>query len=150
MFVNIFKHLLWNHWVDWSQISWDGGTKVCSIGPDHMTKMAAMPINSIFFSKTKRPMTLKLGKHHRVPKYYQVCLNVDTELTLACFMSRWNLVHYAFVWKRVKTMAFSETMISFGRWNHLNEYIRLYEYQRSRSFIDLGPSHSCSIFSSSM
>ena len=23
---------------------WDGGTKVCSNGPDHMTKMAAMPI----------------------------------------------------------------------------------------------------------
>ena len=24
--------------------SWDGGTKVCSNGPGHMTKMAAMPI----------------------------------------------------------------------------------------------------------
>ena len=23
---------------------WDGGTKVCSIGPGHMTKMAATPI----------------------------------------------------------------------------------------------------------
>ena len=23
---------------------WDGGTKVCSNGPDHITKMAAMPI----------------------------------------------------------------------------------------------------------
>ena len=23
---------------------WDGGTKVCSKGPGHMTKMAAMPI----------------------------------------------------------------------------------------------------------
>ena len=23
---------------------WDGGTKVCSQGPGHMTKMAAMPI----------------------------------------------------------------------------------------------------------
>ena len=23
---------------------WDGGTKVCSRDPDHMTKMAAMPI----------------------------------------------------------------------------------------------------------
>ena len=23
---------------------WDGGTKVCSNGPGHMTKMAAMPI----------------------------------------------------------------------------------------------------------
>ena len=25
---------------------WDGGTKICSNGPDHMTKMATMPIYS--------------------------------------------------------------------------------------------------------
>ena len=30
---------------------------------------------------------------------------------------------------------------------YLNEYMKLYEYQRSRSLIDLGPSHSDSIFS---
>ena len=34
---------------------WDGGTKVCSNGPGHMTKMATMPIygknlKKIFFS----------------------------------------------------------------------------------------------------
>ena len=45
---------------------WDGGTKVCSQGLDHMTKMAPMPIygknpSKIFFSTTKRPMTLWLG-----------------------------------------------------------------------------------------
>ena len=42
------------------------GTKVCSNGPGHMTKMAAMPIYGknplkIFFSITRRPMTLGLG-----------------------------------------------------------------------------------------
>ena len=26
------------------ELLWDGGTKVCSNGPGHMTKMAAMPI----------------------------------------------------------------------------------------------------------
>ena len=26
---------------------WDGGTKVCSIGPGHMTKLAAMPIRGL-------------------------------------------------------------------------------------------------------
>ena len=56
---------------------WDGGTKVCSNGPGHMTKMAAMPIygknvRKIFFSGTKRQMTLKLGMQHRVLEYYQV------------------------------------------------------------------------------
>ena len=44
----------------------DAGTKVCSNGPGHMTKMAAMPIYGknplkIFFSRTRRPMTLGLG-----------------------------------------------------------------------------------------
>ena len=35
---------------------WDGGTKVCSNGPGHMTKMAAMPIygkNFKIFSSLK-------------------------------------------------------------------------------------------------
>ena len=65
---------------------WDGGTKVCSNGPCHMTKMAAMPIYvstlKIFFSGTKRPMTLKLSMQHRVLEYYQVCSNDDPGLTL--------------------------------------------------------------------
>ena len=44
----------------------DGGMKVCSNGPGHMTKMAAMPIYGknplkIFFSRTRRPLTLGLG-----------------------------------------------------------------------------------------
>ena len=44
----------------------DGETKVCSNGPGHMTKMAAMPIYGknplkIFFSRTRRPMTLGPG-----------------------------------------------------------------------------------------
>ena len=45
---------------------WDGGMKVYTRGLGHMTKMTAMPIygenpSKIFFSRTKRPMTLKLG-----------------------------------------------------------------------------------------
>ena len=44
----------------------DVGMKVCSNGPGHMTKMAATPIygknpSKIFFSRTRRPMTLRLG-----------------------------------------------------------------------------------------
>ena len=44
----LFKHLLLrHHWANQSQTSdgllWDGGTKVCSNVPGHMTKMAAMP-----------------------------------------------------------------------------------------------------------
>ena len=62
-----------------------------------------------------------------------------------------NLVPYAFVWEKGKTMEFfSETVVIYyinvGRCSQLNEYMKLYEYQRSRSFIDLDPNHSDSIF----
>ena len=47
-------------------------------------------------------------------------------------------------------MDFSETIVVYyikvGRCSQLNEYMKLYEYQRSRSFFDLGPNHSDSIF----
>ena len=45
---------------------------------------------------------------------------------------------------------FSETIVVFdikiGRCSHLNVYKNLYEYQRLRPFIDIGPNHSASIF----
>ena len=98
------------------ELLWDGGTKVCSNGPGHMTKMAAMAIygknlKKIFFSGTKRPMTLNLGMRHWVLEYYQVCSNYDPGLTLTYFTARSNLVPYAFVWKKGKTVDFSETIV---------------------------------------
>ena len=48
IYIYIFKHFHWNHWAVWSQISsgaamgW--GTTVCSWGPGHLTKIAAMSI----------------------------------------------------------------------------------------------------------
>ena len=52
--------------------------------------------------------------------------------------------------KKVKQWFFSETVvvcyIKVGRCSQLNEYMKPYEYQRSRSFIDLDPNHSDSIF----
>ena len=94
----------------------NGGTKVYSNGPGHMTKMAAMPIygNTIFFSGIKRPITLKLGMQHRVLEYYQVCSNDVPGLTLT-FTARSNLTPYVFffffLWEKGKTMEFSETIV---------------------------------------
>ena len=112
-----------------------------------MTKMAAMPLYGktlkIFFSGTKTPMTLKLGMQHWVLEYYQVCSNDDPGLTLIYFTARSNLVPYAFASEKGKAMDFSETIVVYdvnvGRCSQLNDYMNLYEYQRSRSFIDLGP-----------
>ena len=76
------------------ELLWDGGTKVCSNDPSHMTKMAAMPIygknqkKKCFFSGTKRPMTLNLGMRHRILEYYQVCSNDDPELSVTYFTAR--------------------------------------------------------------
>ena len=79
----------------------DGGMKIYSNGPGHMTNMATMPIygknfTKIFFSGTKQPMTLKVGMQHRVLEYCQVCSNDDTGLTLTYFTARSNLVPYVF------------------------------------------------------
>ena len=56
---------------------------------------------------------MKLGMQHRVLEYYQVCSNDDPELTLTYFTARLNLVPYAFVWEKDKTMDFSETIVVY-------------------------------------
>ena len=58
-------------------------------------------------------MTLKLGMQHRVLEYYQVCSNDESGLTLTYFTTRSNLVPYAFVWEKSKTMDFSETIVVY-------------------------------------
>ena len=124
---------------------WDGWTKACSNGPGHMTKMAVMPIKN-FFSGTERLMTLKLGMRHWELEYHQVCSNDAPGLTLTYFTARLNLVLYAFVWEKVKRMDFfPETIVVYdmkvGRCSQLNDYMKLYEYRRSRSFIVFDPNY---------
>ena len=85
----------------------------------------------IFFSGTKRPMTLNVGMQHRLFKCYQVCSNDDPGLTLDYFATRLNLVPYAFVREKCKTLDFSEIIVVYdikvGRCSPLNEYTNLYE-----------------------
>ena len=57
-------------------------------------------------------MTLELGMKHWVLEYYQVCANDDPELTLTYFTARSNLVPYAFVWEKGKTMDFLRSYCS--------------------------------------
>ena len=64
----------------------------------------------IFFSGTERLMTLKLGMQHWVREYNQVCPNDAPVLTLTYFTAMSNLVPYAFVWEKVKTMNFSKLL----------------------------------------
>ena len=46
---------------------WEGGTKVYIIGPGHMTKMAAMPIETI------EACDLKVGKCRQLINFMKVC-----------------------------------------------------------------------------
>ena len=68
------------------------GTKVCSNGPGHMTKVVAMPIygKNPFksFSRIKGPMALGLGMQHWRLRPYQVCSTDGTGMTLTYFMAR--------------------------------------------------------------
>ena len=107
-----------------------------------MTNMAAMPIyGKNIFSGTKRAMTLKHCMQDRVLEFYQVCSNNDPCLTLKHLMARSCLVPCDFLWEKVKTIDFSETIVvKVARGSKLNDYVNLCEYQKSRSFIDLGPS----------
>ena len=98
------------------ELLWDWGTKVCSNGPGQMTKMATMPINGKNLKKSsslepKKLITLKFGMQHRVLEYYQVCSNDGPGLTLIYFTA--NLVPYAFVWEKGKTMDFSEIVVVY-------------------------------------
>ena len=46
-------------------------------------------------------------------EYYQIYSNDDPGLTLTYFMARSNLVPYAFVWEKGKTIDFSETIVVY-------------------------------------
>ena len=66
---------------------WEGRKKVYINGQGHMTKMAAMAINrkkplKIFFSRTRRPMILRLGVKHQAMELYKVYINHDHGMTL--------------------------------------------------------------------
>ena len=86
-------------------------------------------------------MTLKVCMQHRVLDYFQIYSNDNPELTLTYFTAWSNLIPYAFVWEKGKIMDFSETIVVYdiGRFSLLNEYMNHYEYQKSRSFMELRP-----------
>ena len=93
--------------------------------------LSAKTITKIFFSGTKQPMTLKVGMQHRpgtrvLPSLFKWWPRVDIDLFYILFNGFF------------RTIVVYD--IKVGRFSQLNEYMNLYEYQRSWSFIDLRPS----------
>ena len=70
-------------------------------GQGHMTKMAAMTINSKkplknFFSRTSRPIVLKLGMEHQAMELYEIYINHYPGMTLTYLTARSTWVAHAF------------------------------------------------------
>ena len=114
---------------------WVGGTKVCSRHAGHMTKMAATPIYgknpSKTFSGTGGPISTKLIMQHRGLQPIIVCSNDDPGGTLTYFTARSNLVSWASLSEKVKTMDFSTTIkacdMKVGRCRQLIEFMTVCE-----------------------
>ena len=60
--------------------------------------------------KTLKNLLLRNQKANDLETWYAVYSNDDGGLTLTYFMARSNLLPYAFVWEKGKTMDFSETI----------------------------------------
>ena len=101
-----------------------------------MTKMTTTPIYgknpSKIFSGIGGLISTKLGMLHRGHQSIIVCSNDDPGVTLAYFTARSNLVPKAFLWEKVKTVDFSETIaasyLKASRNSHLIEYMKVCEY----------------------
>ena len=113
-----------------------------------MAKMAAMPIYGknhlkIFFSRTRRPMTLGLGMLHLGCRAYQVCSNGEPKLTLTYLMSRSNLLPNAFKWDFFWKFHFLKTVeakvIILTWYVEPNETMAINKFQRSSSPLTYQP-----------
>ena len=75
---------------------------------------------------------MKLGMQHRGLRPIIVYSNDDSRVTLTYFTARSNLVINAFLWEKVKTVDFLETIaacdLKVGRCRQLIEYMKVCEY----------------------
>ena len=83
---------------------YDKSAKIYTKYFGHMTKMALTPIYGknllkIFFSRTRRPVTLRLSMKYWGCEAYQVCSNDDPRVTLTYLTSRSSLFPDAFEWE---------------------------------------------------
>ena len=112
----------------------------------HMTHMATMHIYGKNLKKSTSPEAIDRWPWNLVCSIVYASTtkvtNYDPGLTLTYFTSRSNLITEAFVWEKVKIIYFLKLIAALRlkvAWSiQLNELLKLNEYQRSRSFFDLG------------
>ena len=75
---------------------------------------------------------MKLGMLHPGFQPIIVCSNDDPGVTLTYFTAKTNLVTKVFLWEKVKTVDFSETIaasdLKVGRCRQLIEFMKVCEY----------------------
>ena len=89
---------------------WDGETKVCSNGPVTWPIWPSCPYMVKIFNNRLLWNQKADGLESWVFEYYQMYSSDDPGLTLTYFTTMSNLVPYAFVWKKGKTMNVYETI----------------------------------------
>ena len=127
---------------------WDGGMKVCSNGLGHLTNMATMPIYGINF---KRSSSLEPNSQWPWKLVCSIWYSSTTKFVQMMTLGwPWPNLWQGQIWslmllygEKGKIMDFSKTIVVYDikvvRFSQLNEYMNLYEYQRSMSFINLHP-----------
>ena len=100
------------------ELLWDGGTKVCSNGPGHMTKMAAMPIYGKNLKKKSSP-----EPKGRWPWNLVCIIGCSSTTKFAQMMTLgwpWPILRQGQIWsvmllygKKGKTMNFSENIVVY-------------------------------------
>ena len=111
---------------------WGWGTKVWSIGPCHMTKMAAMPIygkNILWNQKIDDLESWYAASGTRVlPRLFKWWAWIHH-----LFYDKVKCCPLAFVLEKGKTMDFSETFVVYdikvSKCSQINAYMKLYEYK---------------------
>ena len=123
--------------------AWGGGTKVGRPRWPLCPYMVKALKNLLWYQKAD---DLESWYTASVLEYYQVYWNDDPG-----FYGKVKFGPLCF-WEKGKTMDFSKYFVvlwyqSWRSCSQLNEYLNLYKFHRSSSFIDLHPSHSDSTFS---
>ena len=100
------------------ELLWEGGTKVCSNGPGHMTKMAAMPIYGKNLKKSSSPEPK--GQWPGILVCIIGCLSTTKFAQMMTLGWPWHILRQGQIWslmllygKKGKTVDFSETVVDY-------------------------------------
>ena len=103
-----------------TDLLWDGGTKVCSNGPGHMTKVAAVPIyGKNLFLRNQKADDLKTWHASLGARVLPSLLKWWPWVDLDLFYDTVKFSPICFymgkksIWEKGKTMGFSETIVVY-------------------------------------